>query len=166
MTEYKVGSNLERDTLLIFRCLGVLNVSFDCHVGAGVFYNVLKKFGHKVEVVRGYYSSPHLRNGKRIQHSWVENIIEPYGLSKIIETVPEQMFPELSPEEQASNTIVLPDDEKRNRYDSMLESIMKEVLRKSNVCIDEKRTQHLSNLVELCVDRTLEKISKKRQSEG
>ena len=163
MIEYKVGSDLEKDTHLILSCLVDLNVSYNCHEGAEVFCNILKKFSHKVEVVRGFYSSRHLRNGEYIQHSWVENIINIYGLSKIIETAPNQMFPELNPEEQCRSMVVLPDDEKRDRYHSVLESIMEEVLRRSKVRIDKKRMRHLSKLVEQCINKRLEYLSKTKR---
>lgn len=158
MIKYKVGKNLKADVLMIFRCLGVLDVPFSCHEGTGIFYNVLKKFGYKVEVVRGFYSSPYLDNGERRQHSWVENIIDPYGYI-IIETVPNQVFPELSPKEQIRSMIILPDDEKRQRYYPIQESLMKKILGKSGVNIDKKTIYRLSHTI----IKTFEKRSAKEK---
>lgn len=158
LVKYEVGRNLETDVLLIFRCLGDLDVSYDCHVGALIFFNILKRFGYKVEVVRGYYSSPYLHKGKRVQHSWAENIINISGLSEIIETTPDQMFPELDPEERVKSIIVPPDDKKWIRYNPVSEHLMREIFQASGVRIDKKRIQHLSHLVGLCIDKTIKKM--------
>lgn len=163
MTKYKVSEKLQLDVLRIVRCLGVLNVTFDCHTGAGVAYNILKKLGYNVEERKGAYSSPHLNNGKKTQHSWVELILDPYGLSILIELVPSQMFPELSPEEQSKNFILPPDDEKRKRYERMPESFMKEVFEKARVKIDKEYIERLCQCVELCISMTLEREEELRK---
>ena len=161
MAKYKAGNNLETDVLMVLRCLAELRVSFNCHEGAEIMYNVLKKLGYKVEVVMGFYSSPHVNKGEVIQHSWLEKTLNIYGHKTIIETVPEQVFPELNPKEKARSTIIPPNDKKQDRYHPIEESRMKEILRNSGVHIDKEVIRHLSHLVELCIDRTLEKISAK-----
>jgi len=86
--------SLKRDTAKIYWCMRKLNPSHGvrCHESARIFCNVLTNLGYRVEVMYGGYLIP---DGKRMQHSWVENIVDVYGTSFLIETTPHLFFPDL-----------------------------------------------------------------------
>ncbi len=156
MSKHKIDK-LRLDVLSIIGCLERLHVTFDCHTGAGVAYNILKKLCYDVEVRRGFFYSPHLHNGEETHHSWVELILGMDGLSIVIELVPSQMFPELGVNEQVKNLVLLPDDDKRKRYECMPESAMKEAFEKAGVTIDKEHIARLSQNVEICISMTRER---------
>ena len=138
--KYKAGKNLEHDVSMVF--LAILHYNFDsflrCHESARIFYNVLKKYGYNVAVVDGFY----IYNERKMLHSWVK-LVDLRG-TKIIETMPQQVFPKLLAEVPSKSLVVSPDDERFTRYHPAPPNIFWESCEMRNLRIDENLVKRLS----------------------
>jgi hypothetical protein len=137
MSEWKPVENLRKHVAQIYLLLLSLHrnstdniKAVRCHESARIFYEVLKDLGYRVEVVNGGYS---LSKKNRMQHSWVESVIDVYGTRLLIETAPHLFFPKLSFEELVGKMMIPPDDERRQKYFPVEDYLFLQVLKKRGV---------------------------------
>jgi len=167
MNECKPAENLKKHVVQIYLLLLDLHrdstghvKAIRCHESARIFCEVLRELGFKVEVVNGGYL---LSEKKGMQHSWVEFAIDYYGTCLLIETVPHLFFPKLSLEELVAKMVILPDDERWQKYCLVEDDIFSEVLKKRRIKnVDMKLVRNYSALIL----RTLSKRKTKRFTNG
>jgi len=111
-----------------------------CYESARIFYNVLKAFGHDVIVVNGGYIQS---KNNRMRHSWVEKIVDCYGTTLLIETVP-HLFYDLEFAELLKKMIIPPNDTRREKYEAINNEDFLEVLRHYGENIDSQLIEKLS----------------------
>ena len=122
-----------------------------CHESVRMFYNVLKNHGYRVEIVNGGYS---LTDENMMQHSWVEYLVDDYGTSLIIETTPHLFFQDLSSEERVDKMVILPDDERRQKYHPLQDDLFFEVLKRRRVKkINEQLVKDYTSLITRLINR-------------
>lgn len=156
MVKHEMGKDLEKDVHLIYCIIAQYFDSFPrCHESARIFCNVLKRYCYKVEVVNGFYSSPHFHDGEELLHSWVEvfNTYPIYRTRKIIEASPHQVFPELSPEEQTRSLVISRNDKKFGRYRYIPDSMFLEYCKKRRVQIDTNLIELRSKFILQCLKK-------------
>ena len=130
--------SLKKDVAKIYWCMLKLNTSHGvrCHESARIFCNVLRSLEYRVEVMHGGYLLP---DRQRMQHSWVENIMDVYGTSLLVETTPHLFFPDLSFREIIEKMIILPNDTRRKKYETVSSDLFFQVLNKKGIeKIDEQ----------------------------
>lgn len=150
---------MEHDVGMIFNL--ILRGNFDsflrCHESARIFCNILRRYGYDVEVVDGVY----VHDKKKLPHSWVE-FIHLYE-TKIIETTPQQVFPNLSRKERVrellGSLVISQDDERFTRYDPRSEEWFLEFCRNNNIRIDENHVRLLSE----CIFQSMRKVAVKKE---
>ena len=113
-----------------------------CYESARIFYNVLKKLGYNVEVVNGGYV---LSDNEKMRHSWVEQIVDCYGTSILIETTPHLFFPNLNFEELVEKMVIPPNDERRKKYKSLGDETFLQVLKAYDEEINEDLIENYSS---------------------
>lgn len=156
LARYKTGRNLESDVSVIFAIIS--HYDFDsflrCHESARIFRNILKGYGYNVSVVDGFY----IHSGKKQLHSWVEftNLPE----TKIIETTPQQVFPQLFAKKPSQSLVISEGDERFLRYYPLSIDEFSEKCRIENVQIDENQVKHLSEMISLAVEKLLKRKKK------
>lgn len=159
LVRYKTERNLESDVSVIFATISHYN--FDsflrCHESARIFYNILRRYGYNVSVVDGFY----VHNGKKLLHSWVEftNLLE----TKIIETTPQQVFPQLFAKKPSQSLVIPEDDERFPRYYPLSNDEFSEECKIENVQIDENQVRHLSEMISLAVEKLLKRKKKENR---
>lgn len=150
-------SSLKRDTAKIYLYMLKLSSSHGvrCHESARIFYNILSSLGYRVEVMHGGYSLP---DGQRMQHSWVENIVDVYGTSVLIETTPHLFFSDLTLKEIIEKMIVLPNDGRRQRYEVVRDDLFFQVLKKKGIeSIDKELIEdYTSKIQQLLKQKNIE----------
>jgi len=158
MVRYKPGENLKQDVWTIFRI--ILRGNFDsflrCHESARIFCNILERFGYDVEVVDGFY----VYDEKKLWHSWVE-FVDLYE-TIIIETNPQQVFPNLSGTELLKSLLISQDDERFTRYCPISKKEFLEFCKNNNIQIDENQVKLLSEVIFQSMKKVI--VRKNRQS--
>ena len=115
-----------------------------CYESARIFYNILKELGYKVEIVNGGYI---LSDEKQMRHSWVEQIIDDYGTSQIIETTPHLFFPKLTFKELVGKMVISPDDEGGAKYCPISDDLFRKILEEYQVIIEEQLVERYSSKI-------------------
>ena len=131
MGKYKSVKDLKKDVAKIYWALLKMKETngkikaVRCHESARIFYNVLKTLGYNVEVLNGGYV---LSDNEQMRHSWVEQIVDCYGTSILIETTPHLFFPDLNGKELIEKMVIPPNDERRKKYKSLGDETFLQVL--------------------------------------
>lgn len=115
-----------------------------CYESARIFYNVLKAFGYDVELVNGRYILPE-KDGMR--HSWVEQIVDCYGTSLLIETTPHLFFPDLNFQELVEKMVISPNDSRRKKYETIRDDDFLQILKHYGESIDSQLIENYSSLI-------------------
>lgn len=150
MGEYKSVEDLKKDVAKIYCVLLKMNKTngkikgVRCLESARIFYNVLKTLGYNVEVVNGGYV---LSDKEKMRHSWVEQIVGYYGTSILIETTPHLFFPDLNCKELVEKMVILPNDERRKKYEFVGDELFLQVLKNYEEKINEKLIENYSSTI-------------------
>ena len=148
MGKCKSVEDLKKDVTRIYYVLlkiretnGKIN-GVRCYESARIFYNVLKTLGYNVEVVNGGYA---LSGNDNMRHSWVEQIVDCYGTSILIETTPHLFFHDLKFEELVEKMVILPNDKRRKKYKSLGDETFLQVLKAYDEEINEDLIENYSS---------------------
>lgn len=162
MGKCKSVNELKKDVARIYWTLLKMHktngkiIGVRCFESARIFYNVLKRLGYEVEVVNGGCA---LSDNDNMRHSWVEQIVDCYGTSILIETTP-HLFHDLLFQELVEKMIIPPDDERRKKYEFVEDETFLQVLKAYDEEIDEDLIENYSSvLVEF-----FEKMKKKAKT--
>jgi len=148
MDKCKSLNYLKRDVARIYSELLKMNkkdgeiIGVRCYESARIFYNVLKTFGYNVEVVNGGYA---LSDNDNMRHSWVEQIVDCYGTSILIETTPHLFFHDLPFKELVEKMVIPPSDKRREKYKSLGNETFLQVLKAYNEETNEDLIENYSS---------------------